>query len=55
MDRSFLSKRRKRVILGDKVSTLSENFSGVPHGSVILPLLFDLRINYLPQILRNTT
>ena len=42
---SYLSKQHQRVKLGDKANSWLEILKGVPHGSILGPLIFNIFIN----------
>ena len=51
--KSFLSNRRQKVRVNNSESTLGPVISGVPHGSILGPVLFSLFVNDLPDTVRS--
>ena len=45
--KSYLSNRYQRININNKFSTWKNVFKGVPQGSVLVPLLFNIFINVL--------
>ena len=46
----FYKKRKQRVVVGGKQSSLINVVSGVPQGTLLCPLLCLLHINDLPSV-----
>ena len=48
--KSYLSERKQYVVLNNKFSATLDMLYGVPHGSILGPLLSIIYINYIPNI-----
>ena len=51
---SYLKRRGHRVRIDDILSSLQFLISGVPQGSVLGPILFNIFLNELPEVLKNS-
>ena len=51
--RSFLTKRKQRVVINGKSSNLAPVISGIPQGSVLGLILFLIYVNDLPEVARS--
>ena len=45
----FLKDREMRIVIKDKKSALKSILSGVPQGSVLVPVMFAVYVNYMPE------
>ena len=53
--KSFLVNRKQRVTVNKIMSSWSEVLSGIPHGSVLGPILFVILVNDLPYAVTSIT
>jgi len=53
--KSFLVNRKQRVTVNRIMSSWSEVLSGIPHGSVLGPILFVILVNDLPYAVTSIT
>ena len=51
--RSFLADRRQRVLINGELSDCRAVTHGVPQGSILGPLLFNIYVNSLPNAVKN--
>ena len=51
--KNFLSERKQKVVLNGSNSKWTDVTSGIPHGSVLGPILFTIYINYLSVVVQN--
>ena len=47
--KDFLSNRKQRVVLNGQCSSWMDVQTGVPQGSILVPLLFLIYVNHLPD------
>ena len=52
---SYLSGRTQQVMVNDETSELAKLHQGVPHGSVLSPILFTLYMSPIGTYAENTT
>ena len=50
--KEFLSARRQRVVVNGAHSEWGDITSGIPQGSVLVPILFLIFINDLPKVIK---
>ena len=53
--KSFLTNRHQKVVLSGVSSNWSTMYSGVPQGSVLGPLFFNIYVNDIPSIIDSQT
>ena len=53
--KNYLSDRKQRVKLGDKYSSWQSISRGIPQGSILSQLLFNVFINDVSYIIKNST
>ena len=53
--KSYLTNRQQKVVLNGASSNWSRVYSGVPQGSVLSPLLFNIYVNDIPSVVDSQT